>query len=93
MTTKKRRIWLAVLMVCILLFAAAGSYLGYLWTVVAGETARKSEQLGPNFVAEPFHAVLFPASVIAIVVAVVLGSVAAGQLLPPREGRAPRERL
>jgi uncharacterized protein YneF (UPF0154 family) len=92
MTTKKRRIWLAVLMVCILVFAAAGSYLGYLWIVVGGEAARASRD-NPQSVAEPLPAILFPASVIAIVVALVLGSVAAGQLLPRKEGRTPRERL
>lgn len=92
MTTSKRRSWLAVLTVCILLFAAAGSYLGYLWIVVGGETARR-ESLDRSFTPEPLPAIFFEASVIAIVVALVVGSVAAGQLLPRKERRTPRERL
>jgi hypothetical protein len=78
-TGRRRRLWRTVLRLCILLFATAGVYLGYLWIVVAGETARKSEQFD-DFVAEPFHPVLFPASLVAIVVALVLGAIAAGQL-------------
>jgi hypothetical protein len=95
MTTNKRRIWLAVLTVCILLFPAAGSYLGYLWIVVGGETARR-ESLDPSFTPEQFTTVeriLIDSSLVAIVVALVVGSVAAGQLLPRKERSTPRERL
>jgi hypothetical protein len=92
MQTKNRRVWLTALIACALLLATAGSYLGYVWVVEGGDAVR-GERLDLQWTPEPpttAENILFNSSLVAIVVALVVGAVAAAQLLPRNESKVPR---